>query len=299
MPFLYGLRKIIRLYRQIYRKRSSRLLEVIYGWQARHSWRKGVTRIERQTPVIVSVTTIPERIDKVHLCIESILRQSLKPDKILLYINEADKEKIPLILQRQQKRGLCLKFCRDIGPYKKIIYSLKEYPESLIVTADDDMLYPPYWLKKLYCAYKNEPMYIHCWRAHLMTKRPDGKLAPYKDWLIEAEGVQGPSHILFATDLCGVLYSPQSLSPEVLNEKVFMDICPTNEDIWLKAMSLLNGTQVKKVEVDSKHFPLIEGTQQKRLFDSNVTLGHNDPQIEAVFSRYNLWPIIDKASNVK
>lgn len=39
--------------------------------------------------------------------------------------------------------------------YKKIIPSLKEYPENIIFTCDDDIFYPKGWLKDLYEDYKN------------------------------------------------------------------------------------------------------------------------------------------------
>lgn len=118
---------------------------------------------------------------------------------------------------------------------------LKGNLHSVIVTADDDMFYPKDWLKILYDSYQAEPQYIHCHRAHLMVKAPDGKLKKYRDWKLRSPGIQGPSPLLFPTGIGGVLYPPGFLHKEVFNEAVFMRICPTGDDIWLKAMSLLKG----------------------------------------------------------
>ena len=275
---------IIRLWREIY----SYWFELIYIFKVISGCRMGITLVKREPPVIVSLATIPERIKKVHLCVETLLRQSVKPDKIILYIDESDREKITPSLKKQQERGLCIKFCKNIGPYGKFFYALKEFPKSIIVTADDDVFYPACWLKKLYYAYIKDPRYIYCWRAHLITRSNDGKLESYNNWIIGAPGVQGPSFFLCATGVSGVLYPPQSLPQEVLNEEVFMNICSTNDDIWLKAMSILNGIQVKKVEMNSKHFPLIRKSQIKNLWYYNTQQGGNDRTIQLVFSRYNL-----------
>ena len=171
-------------------------IENYYRFNALFSKRVGVTQAKRNPPLTVSLTTIPERIHKVHLCIESLLRQSCKPDYLILWVSIPE-EKIPKKLDRLKKRGLQIKFCKDIRSYKKIIYTLKENPQSIIVTADDDIFYPKDWLKQLYDAYQREPQYIHCHRAHLMIKDPGGKLKKYKEWNSGAPGIQGPLLLLF------------------------------------------------------------------------------------------------------
>jgi hypothetical protein len=40
-----------------------------------------------ELPVIVSLTTIPSRLQKVHITIRSILTQNPKPKKVVLWIN--------------------------------------------------------------------------------------------------------------------------------------------------------------------------------------------------------------------
>jgi len=215
-------------------------IENYHRVNALFSKRVGVTQAKRNPPLTVSLTTIPERIHKVHLCIESLLRQSCKPDYLILWVSIPE-EKVPKKLARLKQRGLQIKFCKDIRSYKKNIYTLKENPQSIIVTADDDVFYPKDWLKQLYDAYQREPQYIHCFRAHLMIKDSDGKLKKYKEWNTLDSGIQGPSLHLFPNGMCGVLYPPHSLSEEVLNEEVFMRLSPYHDDAWLKAMSLLKG----------------------------------------------------------
>ena len=264
-------------------------IENYYRFNALFSKTIGIHQHKRNPPLIVSLTTIPERIHKVHLCIESLLRQTIKPDYLMLWISVPE-DKIPEKLDRLRKRGLQIRLCKDIGPYTKIIYTLKENPQSIIVTADDDHFYPKDWLRQLYDAYQKEPQYIHCHRAHLMIKDSDGKLKKYREWNYRAPGIQGPSLLLFPTGVGGVLYPPHSLFKEVLNEEVFMRLSPYHDDAWLKAMSLLKGTQCKKVSPVCPSYILIRGVSKRSLGKINfANMGEkNDEQIQAVFDYYKL-----------
>lgn len=266
-------------------------VESYYRMLAKFGKEVGVTKEKRDPPVIVSLTTIPERLAKVSLCIESLLRQSLKPDYLILWISEADAA-IPPGLEHLTRRGMDIKYCKDIRSYKKIIYTLREFSDSVIVTADDDLFYPRHWLKDLYDAYQREPTTIHCHRAHLMAKGDDGELKAYEDWKYGSPGILGPSKLLFPTGAGGVLYPPGSLDREVLNEQVFMSICPTSDDTWLKAMSLLRGVACKKVRPYQEEFTQIKGTQTKALWKENVLNKKNDEQIKAVFERYGLLRLL-------
>ncbi|MBW1790075.1 MAG: glycosyltransferase family 2 protein [Deltaproteobacteria bacterium] len=265
-------------------------VEPFYRIRSKTGSKIGVLENKREVPLIVSLTTIPSRINKVHLCIESILRQSLKPDRIILWISEKiDRDKIPVELEHLTKRGLQIRCCRDIGPYTKIFYTLQEHIGHIVVTADDDLFYPKNWLKKLYQAYRKEPEYIHCHRAHLMTWRSDGELKRYSDWVPGAPGITGPSLSLFPTGNGGILYPPGSLHKEVFNESEFMKLCPTADDIWLKAMALLNSVPCKKVAPHTRPFFRIPKSQSVSLMSQNIKQGKNDTQIRNVFERYELY----------
>ncbi len=51
-------------------------------------FRTGIISSREQRPVVISLTTIPSRLDKAWLTIESLLRQSKKPNKIILWLAE-------------------------------------------------------------------------------------------------------------------------------------------------------------------------------------------------------------------
>ena len=107
---------------------------------------KGITHIKREQKIIVSLTSYPQRIDIVYKVIDSLLRQSLKPDVVVLWLARDEfprqEQSLPRELRRYIKFGLTIRWCENLRSYKKLIPSLKAYPSDTIVTADDDILYP-------------------------------------------------------------------------------------------------------------------------------------------------------------
>ena len=254
----------------------------------------GVTT-ERYTDhdIIVSLTTYGKRINDVAFSIESIMQQSLKANKIVLWLDKSFKEKqLPHSLLSQKKRGLEIAFCTDIRSYTKLVPALCNYPNDAIITIDDDCLYDYDVLEKLITAYLLDPQYIYCTRFHRMLFTKDNKLKPYNDWEWRSK-IEEASHLNFATGVGGVLYPPHSLDDEVSNEDVFMDICKFADDVWFKAMALKKGTLVKKVQTRSslsEDYLENGDVQDIGLRIINVKTDNlNDKQLKAVFEKYNLY----------
>ena len=91
--------------------------------------------------------------------IESIFNQTYKANKIVLYISKDHftTSTLPHSLLKQQKRGLEIRFVKDIGPYTKLIPALKEFPNANIITIDDDYMYPFDMIEKLVKAHLLNP----------------------------------------------------------------------------------------------------------------------------------------------
>jgi hypothetical protein len=220
----------------------------------------------------------------------------VKPDRLVLWLDQKLEPLIPAWLRWQTRRGLEIRLIHDVGPHTKIFYALKAFDGSRIVTADDDAWYPDFWLEELLTAHERAPDCITCHRAHRMVADEHGRFLPYKqwDWLSPME--TGPSLWLFPTGVSGVLYPANALHPEVGNARVFQQLCPTADDVWLKAMSLLNHTPCQKVAPCSRDWPAVRGSQQRNLSEYNVELGWNDVQLRAVFNHYKLHSCFQQAA---
>lgn len=102
--------------------------------------------------IIISLTSYPKRIGDVWITIETLLRQTVKPDMIILWLADTQFngiESLPKKLIDLQKSGLTIRFCKDLKSHKKYFYTMQEYPEDLIILVDDDMFYPYDMIEKL------------------------------------------------------------------------------------------------------------------------------------------------------
>lgn len=198
---------------------------------------------------------------------------------------------MPQMLLNMRQRGLEIKKTKDIRSYTKLIPALKEFPDSPIVTFDDDIIYPPDALEWLYKAYKADGSKIYFRRGHRMKLAAENSFVPYAnfDWEIQDDMV---SPLNFPTGVGGVLYPPRCFANEVLDEDAFMRLAPYADDIWFKAMSLLNGTLSQKVWAENLGFTeldILHEEQTLRLNEKNVIAGGNDVQLKAVWDKYGLW----------
>lgn len=255
-------------------------------------------KISDSPKLIVSLTTFPVRINRLWIVIESILRQTHKPDKIILWLSKDQFDsidKLPNKLKKQQKKGLDIRFCKgDLKSHKKYYYTLQEYPEDFLITIDDDIIYHTTMIAELVELKNMHPSSICCHRARFI-KTECNQILPYLDW-IEILSKLGPSYLIFQTSGGGTLYPPRSLYCEVLNAQVFKKICFNADDVWLNIMSQLNGTTIVKSDFNSVLLPVINFNNVK-LSSINVALGKNDIQLNAVRNYYMEKLGIDALAN--
>lgn len=248
--------------------------------------------------IIVSLTSYGERVKTAYLAIESIMEQTMKANRIVLWLdNSWESKRLPESLQMLKKRGLEIFFCNDIRSYKKLIPSLKKFPNDTIITIDDDLIFDINILEDLIVPYLENPQRIYCCRAHQIVLGKDAKPIPYNNWNHFIPEPQ-TGWWVFPTGGGGCLYPPHSLDEEVLNEKVFMDICKFADDVWFKAMALKKGTETMRVETINKQgVEYIDNpcVQEKSLCSINVGgEALNDIQLSRVFEKYNLYQYLKK-----
>ena len=216
--------------------------------------------------VIVSLTTFPARVDKVYLTIETIFQQDTLPNRIILWLaNEQFPERrahLPQRLLNMQQRGLEIRFCEDIRSHKKYYYSMKDNPNSIIITVDDDVFYPKDTLTNLLTMHYQHPYAVICNSAQEI---PDDYTLPPSQWntpdFNRVNNLFGKCRIL---GISGVLYPPHSLYHDVFNSQLLQNLCPWADDLWLTIMAMLNGTIIQRYEFRSNPLDIF-GTQRFNL----------------------------------
>lgn len=240
-------------------------------------------KAEFNREIIVSMTSYPKRINYVHKSLQSILDQTWKPDKVILWLaseqfagKEAD---LPGELLRMVEDGsVTIRWCKDLKAHKKYFYALQEFSDSLIITVDDDLLIEPKMIQKLMTSYLLHPEAVSTVRCHLMTMDDDAGILPYGQWIKDFDTVVGkPSMQLFCTGGAGALYPAWLFRNLQFDESLIVEMCLYADDIWLKTMEVIAGIPVV---MTSKYTGIvsIDGTQDEKLYDINIE--KNDTQLQ-------------------
>ncbi len=255
----------------------------------------GINDNTRTPRIVVSLTSYPGRMYDIHYCLYSLLNQTTKPDEVVLWLAEEEfpnkEADLPQKVLKLKDNGLTIKWCKNTGSYKKLIPALKEYPQDIIVTADDDIYYPSDWLEKLYNSYLENPECISAHRVHKITFDSTGGIEPYEKWLkiIYDDSCE---FINFSTTGGGVLYPPDCFYKDVCNEDLFMQLAPKADDVWFWAMCVMNNKKIKVVKNPINEILYINtyremgiNKDETTLFSSNRA-GGNDEQIKNVINAY-------------
>lgn len=234
--------------------------------------------------IIVSLTSFPARINRLWIVIECMLRQSKKPDKIILWLSKeqfANFSGIPKSLQVLQSRGLDIELVDgDIRSHKKYYYVFKKFPNDYIITIDDDIIYRTDLIERLwnsYCAHKT----IVAAYGYNIQYANEG-LLPYKLWPMSCDGV---FENLFFGSGGGVLFPPNLLYKDLLNIDLALNLCPTADDIWLNTMARLSKQRIVKILSDNVLMPIIN-LNNVTLASQNLAMDKNDEQIDSVSAYY-------------
>jgi len=249
-----------------------------------------LNREGREQQVIISLTSFPSRIHTLSLCIETLFRQTFKADKMILWLSKEQFSNIelPHSLIELSQRGLDIRWVNDdLKAHKKYHYAFKEFENEIIVTFDDDALYPRNVLQALVELHEKFPKAICANRVHLMTQS-NGRLLPYNKWKHNCKDILKPSKQLMPVGIGGILYPPHAVSEEVFDVEVLKKICFFADDVWLKFHAMSKGTEVVTSKKFNKDFITIKTSQNVRLVSSNVFESGNDKQIQEVMNYYHI-----------
>ena len=222
-----------------------------------------MARINSQQPeVIVSMTSFPQAISFAVQAVKSILKGSVLPDKLILYLTFSQFQDANMPVPEELKRLAAenpifevRNYDTDIRSYRKLIPALKEFPEAIIVTVDDDVNYHPDMLRDLLSLHAQIPDAVLAHRAkRIRFGKPYRKWSKYRWYHFLLKRIHR-NFTNIQTGVGGVLYPPHSLKEDMLDVELFTKIAPSCDDIWFWAAATRNG------------FPVIP-----------VPFGHNKPR---------------------
>jgi len=246
----------------------------------------------------VSLTTIDSRLPHLHRVIESLHQQQVPPKEIRLHISREpyllDKgisPDDPHLKELLKFSLLKVKWVDNTGPYRKIVPFLQEHfshnvaTDQLFVTADDDTLYPPEFLRVLLETYQTHDCVV-AFRGRAMELE-GGEIATYPTWGI---GLDYPSMRNLPTGKDGVLYATRFFTRDFVRLDDAIALAPTADDLWIKWQCGLNGVPAIVLNPiactsDYKGFPVVDYSKEYRgnslysSYNATSAQGKNDDSV--------------------
>lgn len=111
-------------------------------------------RAPTNSRVVISLTTIPSRINTLQYTIKSILRQNYRVDAIYIWVPETTIKGLSYDIPKELSNMKNVKINRcqkDYGPSTKLLYTLlsERDLDTKIIVVDDDVIYKPNLIEKL------------------------------------------------------------------------------------------------------------------------------------------------------
>ena len=206
----------------------------------------GLTTEKRSPRLIVSLTTFPARIKYVHYTINTLLNQTLKADKVILWLAEeqfTNKEKdLPKDLLRLKDFGLTISWCEDLKSYKKLIPTIQTYLN------DKNNIYA---------------------RRCLQLKFINNELSGVSGAKCGYKSNSNANYFNQQIGMYACLYPPHSLYKDITNINKIKTTIPTHDDVYFWSMAILNRTKIQVVDGFDASAYLVEGTQNSALKNIN------------------------------
>lgn len=240
--------------------------------------------------VIVSLSSIPPRFDKLGPTLECLLNQTAKIDRIIIYIPTSYRRfpdwdgTLPDVPENVEIRRVD----RDLGPATKILFAAQEFrgQDVELLLCDDDRRYKPHWAQSLLDARKDHPndaIAIAGFEANRygqsqMLNRPQPRATRRSRSLdlrfqirmvweflfppVERKYLREPTRVLFKKPGyvdCFEGFGGALMQPDFFDEQSFdiPEVIWAVDDVWLSGCLARNGIKIWALadQHDTQHTP--------------------------------------------
>lgn len=275
--------------------------------------------------LIVSLSSIPPRFDRLGPTLESLTRQTAKVDRILLYLPKAYRRfpdydgRLPEVPEGVEIRRID----EDYGPATKVLGAAREFrgADCDILFCDDDRIYAPDWAAAFVTARRTHPEACIAIAAREAGDLFDSRqirgrqpravqrnwrtdirfLARYAAYLVKRRifsPVEKPSRIVFRkagyTDLLmgfgGVLVRPDFFDDAAFD---IPEICWRVDDIWLSGMLARNGIPIwtpANCRQPAQSLAHYQAPLSRAVIDGFDYDGANRACYDYLRKTYGIWP---------
>ncbi len=196
----------------------------------------------------VSLTTTRRRLPLCRLALLSLTHQSLRPDRIIVWVSrDAYLSDDGILTDTTLSNAfgdihalhelIEFRWTKNVGPYRKLLPMLREMNENdLVVTADDDIFYGREWLKKLVEAFDSTTGEAVACRVREIVFNPLGRKCSYLQWPIikQDRTVSCDNHIV--TFGGGAVLRRSMFDESDLMNHDYVEVAPKADDLWMSRL---------------------------------------------------------------
>ncbi|MCA0424914.1 MAG: hypothetical protein LCH61_16635 [Proteobacteria bacterium] len=202
---------------------------------------------------VFSLTTIPGREQDIKATLQTLTAQTVRPAEILIYVPRKYRRPELTTVELGELPPGCrvIHVDEDLGPATKVLYAIRDFPDTPIIYCDDDRLYEPVLAERLLdvaamnpgmCVASNAQP-VAAYLMYYSLKRD----AVYRAKRIASLGLYNPKRMFknapldIVAGFGGVLVESRYFDPRVYD-------IPENfwlvDDIWLSGNLALAGTRI-------------------------------------------------------
>lgn len=243
----------------------------------------------RDIKLVFTLTSFPDRIETVQYTLRTLFNQSMKPDRVILWLAEDEFQNIelPQSIKDFQDVGLEVRYCENMYEHKRYYKLVPEQKENeLLVMFDDDILFPKYLVERLYDKWEKYPDCIVCERGQVMTLVDKRVMCPGRWPTTSAIGVDNPSFRVMPSPGGGCIVPYNALHKDAVNPEIIDECALKVGDLWLMFMAVANDTKVIRPHKNHRTFIQYEDVQTVQIGRDSIYQGRYDKTFELLSKKY-------------
>ena len=184
-------------------------------------------RLER---VVVTLTTVPDRVTLILPAVRSLLDQTWAADRIILaWPRHSIRSGVPYPPPPPLPEGVEILHCEDQGPATKLLPALRAEPDAILIVADDDVIYPEDFIETLVRAHRKEPTAALGWRGWKLEQGRDPRELDH----VFATAVETSEKVDILLGTWGYLVPPHVLGEDIHSFENWPKEVRWVDDIWI------------------------------------------------------------------
>ena len=236
----------------------------------------------RPERLVVTLTTVPERMDRLAPVFRSLLDQTVAADRIILARPEVSRRSgQPYPRLDPPFPGVDVLDTTDEGPATKLLPALLAEPEAAIIVVDDDVIYPADFLEQMLAWHRRLPGAAIGWRGWRIVPGAHPKRFPH----IFATALAAPEPVDILLGTWGYLVPPGAFDAAVHDFSGHAPGIRFVDDVWFAGHLAKRG--VPRLVIPGRGLPIeTEASNLAALTFGPNSSGTNDLAAIAAFRQW-------------